>query len=119
MHRLKAFIVVFFLVLGACASPHRSIPPGTYYPEAGEERIVVVPTRIFFHVTVDRETPDIIGSREYPYEVLPGGRIHFVVSSNDSFGLSLAMEHDWLWRDGRIGKIDLGTGKTIWFALRE
>ncbi len=80
---------------------------------------MVVATRIYFHVNVDRENPDVIGSREYPYEVLPDGRIHFVVSSNSTFGLRLAIDYDWLWQDGKIGKVDLETGKTVWFTLRE
>jgi hypothetical protein len=116
---LKPFAVVVLLVLGACATPHRPIPPGTYYPDAGEERIVVVATRIFFHVNVDPDNPDIIGSREYAYEVLPDGRIHFVVSSNSRFGLRLAMNYDWFWRDGRIARVERETGKTTRFALRE
>lgn len=116
---LKPFAAVVLLVLGACATPHRPIPAGTYYPDAGEERIVVVPTRIFFHVNVDRENPDVIGSREYTYEVLPDGRIHFVVSSNSRFGLRLALDYDWFWRDGRIARIDQESGETTWFTLRE
>ena len=119
MHELKTFAVLFLLVASACGSPHRPIPAGAYYPESGDERIVVVPSRIYFHVNVDRQKPDIIGSREYPYEVLPDGRIFFVVSSNSTFGLSLAMDYNWLWRDGRISKVDLETGKTTWFAMRE
>ena len=119
MQKLKALIVVFVLAVAACGQPNRPIPAGTYYPESGDERIVVVPSMIYFHVNVDRKRPGIIGSRDYPYEVLPDGTIHFVVSSNSRFGLSLAMDYEWLWRDGRIGKVDLETGKTIWFVMRE
>jgi hypothetical protein len=119
MTGLKRFAVLLLLLAGACATPQRPIPAGTYYPEAGQERIVVVPSRIWFHVNVDTENPKVIGSREYPYEVTPDGRIHFVVSSNSSFGLRLAMDYEWLWQDGRIGRVDLETGKTTWFTLRE
>lgn len=115
----KAIIVVILLSAAACAAPDRPIPAGTYYPEFGDERIVVVPSMIYFHVNVDKQKPDIIGSREYPYELSPDGKIYFVVSSNSRFGLRLAMNYEWLWRDGRIGKVDLETRKTIWFALRE
>lgn len=119
MYRLKPFAVLLLVVAGACATPHRPIPPGTYYPESGSERIVVVASRIYFHANVDKQNPDVIGSREYPYEVLADGRIHFVVSSNSTFGLRLAMEYDWVWRDGKIVRIDLETGKTTAFTLRE
>lgn len=119
MHGLKAFIVLSFLVVTACGQPNRPIPAGTYYPESGDERIVVVPSMIYFHVNVDRQRPDVIGSRDYPYEVSPDGAIYFVVSSNSRFGLSLVMDYEWLWRDGRIGKVHLETGKTTWFTLRE
>ena len=119
MRKLGTLSVLLVLFATACAPPHRPIPPGTYYPDAGAERIVVVHSRILFHVNVDKENPDVIGSREYPYEVLPDRRIYFVVSSNSTFGLRLAMEYDWLWRDGKIGKVDREAGKTTWFALRE
>lgn len=119
MHRLKTIAVVFLLIAGACAPPHRPIPAGTYYPVSGDERIVVVPSMIYFHVNVDKENPDVIGSRDYPYEVLEDGTIHFVVSSNSTFGLRLAMDHEWIWRDGRIARVEVETGKTTWFVLRE
>ena len=119
MHRFKALTVLFFLVVTACGTPHRPIPAGTYYPESGNEKIVVVATRIYFQVSVDKQKPDVIGSREYPYEVLPDGRIYFVVSSNSTFGLRLALDYEWVWRDGKIVKIDLETGKQTPFALRE
>lgn len=119
MQKLKALIVISVLVATACGQPHRPIPAGTYYPESGDEKIVVVPSMIYFHVNVDKQKPDMIGSREYPYEVLPDGKIYFVVSSNSRFGLSLVMDYEWLWRDGRVGKVDLETGKTTWFAMRE
>lgn len=119
MQKLNALVVVMALFAGACTQPNRPIPAGTYYPETGRERIVVVPTRIYFHVNVDKQKPDVIGSREYPYEVLPDGAIYFVVSSNSTYGLSLAMDYEWLWRDGRIGKVHRETGETIWFVMRE
>lgn len=115
----KALIAVSVLVVAACGSPNRPIPAGTYYPETGDEKIVVIPSMIYFHVNVDRKRPGIIGSRDYPYEVLPDGAIHFVVSSNSTFGLSLVMDYNWLWRDGRIAKVHLETGETTWFAMRE
>ncbi len=99
--------------------PNRPIPSGTYYPESGDEKIMVIPSMIYFHVNVDRKNPDIIGSRDYPYEVSPDGNIYFVVSSNSVFGLSLAMDYDWLWRGGKIVKVDLETGKTTVFAMPE
>ena len=119
MHGLKPFAVLLLLVAGACATPHRPIPAGTYLPDSGGERIVATPSRIWFHVNVDRKNPDVIGSREYPYEVLPDGTIHFVVSSNSTFGLRLAMDYQWFWRGGRIVRIHRETGDTTWFALRE
>ena len=119
MCKQKPFAVLLLLLgLGACAVPHRPIPPGTYYPESGEERIVAVPTRIFFHVYVDWGEPAWIHGREYPYDVAPDGSIHFNVSSNDPIGLSLA-GYQWLWRDGRIARVDQESGKTTWFTLRE
>ena len=102
----KSSAILFLLVVTACGTPHRPIPAGTYYPESGDEKIVVVPTRIYFHVNVGKQKPDVIGSREYPYEVLPDGRIYFVVSSNSTFGLRLAMDYEWVWRDGKIVRID-------------
>lgn len=119
MRGLRPHAALLLLAIGACAVPHRPIPPGTYYPEAGEERIVVVPSRIFFHVNVDPENPDVIGDREYPYEVLPDGTISFTVSSNSRFGLRLATDYQWRWDDGRIARIDRATGKTTWFDLHE
>jgi hypothetical protein len=74
---------------------------------------------IYFHVNVDRQRPDVIGGREYSYEVLPDGQIHFVVSSNSRFGLSLALDYDWRWHDSRIAKVHLETGETTWFAMQE
>lgn len=119
MQKLKALVVVMALFAAACSQPNRPIPAGTYFPESGDEKIVVVPSMIYFHVNVDRQKPDIIGSREYPYEMLPDGTIRFVVSSNSRFGLRLAIYYDWIWRDGRIGKVDLETGKTVWFSMPE
>ncbi|MBE9555869.1 MAG: hypothetical protein IMF08_03350 [Proteobacteria bacterium] len=103
----------------ACGQPHRPIPAGTYLPPAGEERIVVTPSRIWFHVNVDRENPNIIGSREYPYEVEPDGTIHFVVSSNSTFGLRLRMEHDWAWRGTEIVKTHVESGEETRFVFRD
>lgn len=119
MQKLKALVVAMALFAAACSQPNRPIPAGTYFPESGDEKIVVVPSMIYFHVNVDRQKPDIIGSREYPYEMSPDGTIRFVVSSNSRFGLRLAMDYDWIWRDGRIGKVDLETGKTVWFSMPE
>ena len=126
MRKCKLLIVIGALIAGACAQPNRPIPPGSYYRKSGDERIVVVPSRIFFRVNVDgspfsfdMEIPRKIGRREYPYEVLPDGKIYFVVSSNDTLGLDLALDYEWVWQDGEIIRIDLGTGKTTPYVLRE
>lgn len=117
MRWFKAFVVLSVLIVAACGRPDRPIPAGTYLPESGSEKIVVIPSRIFFHVNVDSKNPGIIGNREYPYEVRPDGKIYFVVSSNSTFGLRLAIDYDWFWRDGKIVKVDLETGKTTVFAM--
>lgn len=125
MCRLKYLTAIAGLVLTACSQPSRPIPPGSYYSDSGDERIVVVPTRIFFDVLVDGSPfgadtarPEKVGRREYPYEVLPDGRIYFVVSSNDSTGMDLAIDYKWVWRDGEITKIDLERDENTTFVLR-
>lgn len=126
MRRLKHLTVIAGLLLAACSQPNRPIPPGSYYSEFGDERIVVVPTRIYFHVLVDGSPfgadtvhPEKISRREYPYEVLSDGRIYFVVSSNDSTGMDLAIDYRWMWRDGEITRIDLERDEKTTFALRQ
>lgn len=119
MKTVTALALLAALFAAGCTQPLRPIPPGTYRPAAGEERIVVTASRIWFHVNVDRDNPDVIGSREYPYDVLEDGRIHFVVSSNSAFGLSLAMDYLWFWRGDRISKVDLETGEKTWFVMQE
>lgn len=126
MQKSKLLIIIGALLVSACGQPNRPIPPGSYYADSGNEWIVVVPSRIYFHVIVDslpfgvdRENPVTIGRREYPYEVMPDGKVHFVVSSNDTLGLNLALDYEWVWQDSKIIKIELGTGKTTPFTLRE
>lgn len=119
MRRLTFLIVGAVLLATACTMPHRPIPAGTYHAESGAERIVAVPSRLFFQVNVEPEYPEIIGSREYPYEVLADGQIHFVVSSNSRFALRLALDYEWYWRDGEIVRIEVKTGKETRFILTE
>jgi len=126
MRKLKPVAMLVALFLSACSQPDRPIPPGSYYSESGDERIVVVPTRIYFHVLVDGSPfeadtarPEKVGRREYPYEVLPDGRIYFVVSSNDSTGMDLAIDYRWMWQDGEITRIDLERDEKTTFARRQ
>lgn len=107
------------MVAAGCAMPYRPIPPGTYRPAAGEERIVVTASHIWFHVNVDRENPDIIGSREYPYEVSADGSILFIVSSNSVYGLHLSMDYAWHWRGNEIVKTHTESGDETHFVLQE
>lgn len=119
MKILKSIALLLAVLAAACTIPHRPIPGGTYHAEGGAERIVVVHSRIFFHVIVDPDHPEFIGGREYPYEVLADGRIHFVVSSNSRFALRLALDYEWYWRDGEIVRIEVETGKATRFVLRD
>lgn len=118
MRQVKPFAILVLFLAAACTTPYRPIPPGTYQPQAGEERIVVTSSRIWFHVNVDRDNPDVIGSWESHYDVQPDGRIHFLVSSNHMFGIRLGYDYDWLWRAGKIIKIDLESDKITEFSLR-
>lgn len=118
-------LVACFSMVG-CVGSGQKVPQGTYRSQTTDERIQVRGDIIQFNVLTDgipfsedTEKSKRFVKREYQYDLQTDGRISFVVSSNSSIGMDLAMDYEWQWREPNIVRLDRATGATTTFIVAD
>ena len=99
-----AGILLLLLALngcGGCASGVASIPAGVYRCPGSADHIIVENDEIAFFIELQPNRPrEGVGSMTYGYEVMPDGRVRFVVTSTEAaYGLG---RFDFSWNGSEI-----------------